>query len=181
MGEVSKNGIVAKNLLSLGFIVVSLVYMLTVFATSYFNNQKMWSFKQNDWVFEDHNGERKFHWHFLVGMIVSALGNVAGTYFVAMTFQYSVDAGVNQGVMSTLFVLSAIFCAVFAYIFLNEIMGLADYLGMIFMIGCAILLSLSQVGADPIGINSQNRISTIWPVLAGIGSSLGFGVRSILM
>jgi len=117
-------------------------------------------------------------------MILSSLGNVVGTYFVAMTFQYSEQAGVNQGVMSTLFVLSAIFCAIFAYIFLNEIMGGADYVGMLFMIACAVLLSLSQVGTDEGeitgGINKE-RISAFIPVLAATGSSLGFGVRSVLI
>ena len=185
MGEVSKRGIVAKNLLSLGFMIVSFIYMIIAFTQNYLKGIRIWSFTQNDWVFEDSSGRKKFHWTFFLGMICSSLGNVVGTYFVALTFQTSIEAGVNQGVISTLFVLSAVFCAIFAYIFLQEVMGGADYVGFTLMIGCAVLLSLSQTGEEKVEtgpiVKPDDRISAFIPVLAAIGSSLGFGIRSVLM
>lgn len=181
MGEVSKNGIVAKNLLSVGFMIVSLVYMVIAFIQNYMKGIRIWSFTDNDWYFETVSGEKKFHWMHFIGMIFSALGNVVGTYFVALTFKTSVEAGVNQGVISTLFVLSAVFCAIFAYVFLQEIMSGSDYIGMALMIGCAILLSLSQTQDYSFEIDQTQKISAIIPVLAAIGSSLGFGVRSVIM
>ena len=59
-------------------------------------------------------------------------------------------------------------------------MGGADYVGMVFMISCAILLSLSQVGGEDV-VQREGKISAFVPVLAAVGSSLGFGVRSVLM
>lgn len=181
MGEVSKNGVVAKNLLSVGFLIVSLIYMVIAFVQNYRKGIRIWSFTDNDWYFANEDGQKEFHWMHFFGMILSALGNVVGTYFVALTFQTSVEAGVNQGVISTLFVLSAVFCAIFANIFLKEVMVGADYIGMAFMIACAILLSLSHASDSVIEIHQEQRISPFIPVLAAIGSSLGFGVRSVIM
>mmetsp|Transcript_1400 Transcript_1400/g.1236 ORF Transcript_1400/g.1236 Transcript_1400/m.1236 type:complete len:374 (+) Transcript_1400:41-1162(+) len=181
MGEVSKNGIVAKNLLSLGFIIVAVIYMFVAFTQNYLKGIRIWSLTDNDWYFTNEMGETKMHWSYFFGMICSALANVVGTLFVAITFQTSIQAGVNQGVISTLFVLSAVFCAIFAYIFLKEVMGGADYVGFTLMIICAILLSLSQDSATIVEVSQSQQISTVFPVLAAIGSSLGFGIRSIFI
>lgn len=108
MGDVSRKGMVAKYLLSLGFMIVSLVYMIAVFISNYLETGICWSFTSNDWVKNEPRGTRIWFSGF-VGMICSALGNFVGTYFVALTFQTAIYAGVNQGVISTLFVLSAIF------------------------------------------------------------------------
>lgn len=181
MGEVSKKGMVAKYLLSLGFMMVAVVYMLFTFFNNYLSGKRIWSFTDNDWVRTDNNGDKYIWVAGFLGMICSALGNFVGTYFVALTFQTSLYAGVNQGVMSTLFVLSAVFSALFAYWLLREIMDNSQYFGMVLLIACAVLLSLSQESENVVEIRPEDRISPLYPVLAAIGSSFGFGVRSILM
>lgn len=155
--------------------------MIFAFILNAKNGRRVWSFTDNDWVLTDRHGNKKFWYAGFIGMIASSLGNVVGTYFVALTFQTSISAGVNQGVMSTLFVLSAVFSAIFAYLLLNEKMNVSQYVGFVLLIGCAILLSLSQASENIVDIAYQNRISPIWPVLAGVGSSLGFGIRSVIM
>ena len=171
----------AKNLLSLGFMIVAVVYMFIAFFQNYRNGIRIWSFTSNDWIYDNKYGIRVYDWGRFIGMILSALANVVGTFFVVYSFQLSIDAGINQGVISSLFVLSAVFSAIFAFIFLGETLALVDYVGMFMMIACAIILSLSQ-GTESISeIITSERISAIFPVLAGIGSALGFGIRSIFM
>ena len=114
-------------------------------------------------------------------MISSAIGNFIGTYFVTLTFQTAIFAGVNQGVVSTLFVLSAVFCAILAYFLFNEKMDVSQYFGMVLLIACAVLLSISQEEGSVQSILEEDRISGIIPVMAAIASSLGFGVRSIII
>ena len=78
-----------------------------------------------------------YDWKRFVGMILSSLGNVVGTYFVALSFQLSIDAGVNQGVISSLFVLSAVFCAVCVF--------------------CRLLVTLLQLEFCPLNPNQNQQ------------------------
>lgn len=181
MGDVSRKGMVAKYLLSVGFVIVALVYMLVAFVGNYRKGIRVWSLIDNDWIHDDANGDRRIWYAGFLAMIFSAAGNFVGTYFVALTFETSIYAGVNQGVISTLFVLSAVFCAILAYVLLKETMDISQYIGMVLMIGCAVLLSLSQESKNIVEIASSERISALIPVLAAICSSLGFGIRSIIM
>ena len=92
----------------------------------------------------------------------------------------SVKAGINQGIISSLFVLSGIFSAILAFLFLNEVMNLSQYIGMGFLIACAIVLSFSNAEDVMKEIPVEERIQSIFPVLIAIFSTTFLSGRSIL-
>ena len=204
LGDVSDKGIVGKFLMSFGFIIISVLYMLFCFISNAYNGRRVWSFVDNDVVKPNRDGTSTILYGAFLGMVCSGVFNFIGSWLVTVTFETSIYAGVNQGVMSSLFVLSALFCAIFAYILLNEKMDLSQYMGMVLMIVCAVLLSLSQdsdnipveqpmvqpvapanssvmaeLTQEQVQNTEKQTMSAIIPVIAAIGSSLGFGVRSI--
>jgi drug/metabolite transporter (DMT)-like permease len=65
-----------------------------------------------------------------------------------ISFGLALSAGVNQGVIATLFTLSAVSSALLTFIFLGEKIGLNDGIGMLFVLACAVLLSFSQDKAE---------------------------------
>jgi drug/metabolite transporter (DMT)-like permease len=50
------------------------------------------------------------------------------------TFKYALYAGVNQGIITSLFALSSVYLAIAAYVLFNEKVTKAQTVGMFFMI-----------------------------------------------
>lgn len=180
LGEVSDQGIVGKFLMSFGYICSAILYMIFAFAKNYIEGKRIWSFTDNDWIKKRPDGTYSIWYSAFFGMILWAIFNWVGSWLVMVTFQESEFAGVNQGVMSSLFVLNAVFWAIFPYVLLRESMTTSQYVGLGFMVMCAILLSFAEDEDNLKDIPVELKISPLIPVLGGIASSFGFGMRGLI-
>lgn len=111
---------------------------------------------------------------------MAGLCSFGGAVFTTLTMTYSLYSGVNQGVISTLFVLSSIIIAIMSYFILGEKMNMSHYGGMLLMIMCAIVLSFANTDEVAIGIDPKNKISPVWPVLTTLLSTILYAFRGFL-
>lgn len=81
-----------------------------------------------------------------------------------LTFSYALYSNLNQGVVSTLFAITSIYLAILFWIIYRQVMNIYDFIGMIALIVCAILLVFSD-DRSYIGIDYY---SPAWSVLFGI-------------
>jgi len=77
-------------------------------------------------------------------MVCASASSFIGTFFISLSFEYSIYAGINQGVISTLFVLESVIAAYLAFIVMKERISIQSILGMILLIICAGFLSFSS-------------------------------------
>ena len=85
-----------------------------------------------------------------------------------VSFRTALYAGINQGVISSVFIVSALSTAILAYLILKEKMNISHYIGMALLIICAILLSLVNTKKTSIQVSAEQRTSSVIPVLLAL-------------
>ena len=184
IGEVSEHGLISKWLMSFGFFILCFIYMMVVCGYQRYTKGYFFKLTKSDlWKVDesDGRGTGSFDWSRFWGLLGAALSNFFGTLFVALCFQYSLLSGVNQGVVSTLFVLSSIFCAILAYFLMNEVMSLTESFGMLLVILCGVIIAFSNEVGEVLQIDYKDQVSPMVPILMATLSSVAFGARSIFI
>lgn len=144
MGFASVSGLLSKYLMSLGFLVSCTIYLVLCLYQNMRDHGYLFSCKNSDFYQTDvDTGKKYFWWAGMFGMIGGGLCSFFGSICMGLTFEYAVRSGLNQGVTSTLFVLSSVFIAILNFLVLKETLDLAQSGGMIMLIACAIVLSYS--------------------------------------
>lgn len=63
---------------------------------------------------------------------------------ILLAFEYAYLSGVNQGVISTLFAITSIYLALIFWIFFKESMTIFDFVGMLMLVACALMIIFSK-------------------------------------
>lgn len=84
----------------------------------------------------------------VVGIIIRPCINVSFQISIIKAFQYATIAGLNAGVITSMFSTYCIFTSVFTYFIFGEKLKLKFILGIILMLSCVILISLSSFGLN---------------------------------
>ena len=102
---------------------------------------KFWNWKNSP--FRDPDTD-KFRWSPVWAVILDTIIKVSAGYFVIVSFKYAMYAGINQGVITTIFTLSAIYVALISWFMFNEKLNRFHIIGMLLLIGCTILIVFSK-------------------------------------
>ena len=102
---------------------------------------KFWNWKNSS--FRDPATDR-FRWRSVFAVILDAIIKVTAGWLVIISFKYALYAGINQGVITTIFTLSAIYVAFISWFMFNEKLNKFHIIGMLLLIGCTILIVFSK-------------------------------------
>lgn len=91
---------------------------------------------------------------------------------IIIAFRFALYGKLNQGVISSLFSITSIYLATLAWLFFNEQLRIFHFIGMLFMIACALLIVFSR-SSNALGVvevygDLVQEISPVWSVLFGI-------------
>jgi len=136
MANIAEAGILATSFLGLG----GLLSILTERTLFFFLNRSKRREKQKSRFFEEETGKLKYK------NILLLLSNIvlqfASNVLVAYSMYFGGLAGINQGIIPTLFGLSSFFSAVIFYVCFREKISIVMLFGMILLLGCVALISI---------------------------------------
>ena len=95
--------------------------------------------------------EKRFRRYHLKGVAGVFLPNLFGLVFLSLSFKYASIGGLNQGILPTFNSLAGVFCGILFYFKFNEIISVAQFIGMIVMISSVVLFGFE-------GANSKTSI-----------------------
>mmetsp|Transcript_14376 Transcript_14376/g.16066 ORF Transcript_14376/g.16066 Transcript_14376/m.16066 type:complete len:152 (-) Transcript_14376:397-852(-) len=123
----------------------------------------------------------KFRIRSVLAIIMDGVFKVSGGYLTIQTFKSSLEANINQGAITTIFSLSSILVAIGSFFIFKEKMTKYHLVGMIFLVGCALLIIMAPNEDDESsgGEEGDNPISPLWPVLFAFLTTLTFAIRAI--
>lgn len=110
IGKASSEGVYVRQFMVLGNFVISVIYMI------YWLVHKSKSIKNFlvDYKILDLEYDR-YNTHLALRVWLNAVILVAGEYLLILTFQHSLYAEINQGVISSIFILTAVNTAIFTW------------------------------------------------------------------
>lgn len=109
--------------------------------------------------------------------------NVFGSFAYVLSLLYAQYAEVNQGVITSIFSLTSFLLAVAGVCLFHEKMKSYHYAGILLLVGCAILISVSDDGSKPQTVeiygHSMNKISPVIAVLMTLLCPILFTAMSV--
>jgi len=91
-------------------------------------------------------------------------------------------AGINQGVISSIFTCSIIFTAIFFFIFYGEKLNLRHLVGIFFMTVCVVLISVGSESSTSTTTESTDTTNyLVLAVVLAIFTGLAFAINSLAM
>jgi drug/metabolite transporter (DMT)-like permease len=87
----------------------------------------------------------KVKWGNVFGMFAYSLNYIAFQFLVMTTFALCFEAGMNAGIVSSIWSISPLFAAFFDRLFFNQSLATRHYLGIICLVFSAAAISLSGV------------------------------------
>ena len=145
-----------------------------------------WTLSKNSaWWRDDTNSVR---WSSLIPLLVAALTNVSFTVCMTYAWGFSVQAGLNQGIITSLMNLLAIFDCVVFYFAFGEKVGKIHILGVALMIAGIVCIGFAvAAGDDEEGeaeveeeIDTGGRSKTLNGILAisiGMGGPISIAIQ----
>ena len=137
----------------------------------YRNNEAIWTWEES-YFRHPKGGLNKFN---ITIILLYALYNMIVGIFLVFCFKFALDADINQGILSSLFGLTAFFSAVGAYFLFNEKLKAAHIIGMSLMLVCIIGLSFGSSSKNstvqPVEEPIDDAVSTI-PTSSGSSSQI---------
>jgi drug/metabolite transporter (DMT)-like permease len=169
MGSTSYAGFVSQEIISVGTLIVGLMYFAFMLLQSKHKNGYYWKWKKSYYYNPHTNG---VNW-----LVIGIASFLALVFFftgilILLTFEFALYGDLNQGIVSTLFSITSIYLAILFWVVYKQKMNLCDFAGMILLIVSAIMMVFSKGDSaqDEIIGNgaSQYSISPAWSVLFAI-------------
>ncbi|CAI2373540.1 unnamed protein product [Moneuplotes crassus] len=172
VGKASTEGFHARSMISIGNLIAGIGYFSVKTAYQRLNGEG-----QEDDVIEIR--EYRTHKGLKIAIIfVDALVSIGGGFLVVLTFEYAFYAGINQGIISTLFSFTSVFLSIFGWLLFDERINSVQIIGMISMTTSAILYGFSGSGHTQ---SNGSAVSSILPILFGLISTIYFTGRSLAL
>mmetsp|Transcript_16569 Transcript_16569/g.14467 ORF Transcript_16569/g.14467 Transcript_16569/m.14467 type:complete len:235 (+) Transcript_16569:28-732(+) len=162
VGKVSTGGFHARTIISIGNLIAGLCYFLgkTIFL-KYFNTQPTQP--------ENSIGMTSKHKLFTFSMIlIDAVLSIGGGFLVVLTFEYSFYAGINQGIISTLFSFTSVFLSIFGWLIFKEKINTIQIGGIFLLTLSAIIYGFSGGRNGNSQTGNELEIKPILPILLAL-------------
>ncbi|CAI2371812.1 unnamed protein product [Moneuplotes crassus] len=124
--------------------------------------------KKQIWTWEDSNFRNNqtggFHWKNLAGILIYCLVVILTALCINLTFRFALYADINQGILTSIFGVSALISAVLAYFLFGDKLKNYHIFGMIMIMFCVIGFAFGQTSKIHHKTNSEN--ATFYSILS---------------
>lgn len=110
-------GVLAREATEGGTLIYFIVFYTVGFVKAKYNNKTFWRWKDSNFRNPRTNG---FHWLNFIGLCVYSINTILAGFAVVFTFKFAMLADMNQGILTTLFGLAAIFSSIIAYFIFGD-------------------------------------------------------------
>ena len=167
-----------KFLVSFGNAIFAFVLMVGLLVHSRVRNGHFVSLRNN--LFFDQNGALR--WRNVWLILITTGFNSIGTIFFVLAFELALYSGLNQGVINALFTLNALILALFSCAIFNERLSPLQIVSVFIMTLSPVLLSMANLEEGWMtDVDPETYISPAFTVLAGMGTVVFYGLRSIMI
>jgi len=126
---------------------------------------KFVNFKKSNWF----TTLGRFKRRNLIPLAGNFIPNLLGLVFISMGFKFAALGDLNQGILPTLTSLAGVYCSILFYFKFNEIISLAQFVGMFLMIVSVVFLGLegasvgsnsgeTQLNLDVSGVEDSSKL-----------------------
>ena len=159
IGPTATYGIKSRLLLTLGssiFIVIYWIIKLIVrrVVRGYFYSWETSNFRDTD---------GSVWWSSVFWAFGFAIVQFLNGYTFILALRMALYARINQGVITALFSLNSVFSAFISYFRFNEKLRVYYWIGMIFIIGCGVLISFTNTTPPE---DEENQLPYVTPIIA---------------
>jgi drug/metabolite transporter (DMT)-like permease len=98
-----------------------------------------------------------------------------------LTFEYSLYAGINQGIISTMFAFNSVFLSIFGWLIFKEKANNIQITGMIMLVSSAVLYGVSGGKSTDISDESENHVAAYVPILLALACTFYLMIRSLAL
>lgn len=178
VGEHAYQGFYARELTWFGNLFTSIFYM--GFRIAYIKYTRGYYFKWNESPFRDIKTDG-INWLAVWWQILDSVVYLFGGHLMILSFEHALYAGLNQGILTSLFSFTPILMAVAGFMIFREKLNIYHYSGITMMIVWIILMSFSNYTEKKVVIKVGNRYmlkdSPLWPIIFSILSCFYFMIR----
>uniref|UniRef100_A0A7S3J7A7 EamA domain-containing protein n=1 Tax=Euplotes harpa TaxID=151035 RepID=A0A7S3J7A7_9SPIT len=139
--KISHFGFYTRELILFGGLFQSIAFLIGRFIYIKSQTGHFWSWENSP--FRDPKTDT-FRWKAVFAVFLDAFIKVTAGWMVIISFKYALYAGINQGAITTIFALSAIYVAIISWFVFGEVLNRFHILGMILLVGCTILIVFSK-------------------------------------
>lgn len=139
------------------------------------------------WVWEDSAFRKEetngINWWTVFFVVLSAAQSIVSRFLAILSFKYAILAGINQGLMTSLYSLSAIFLAIAARFLFNERMKPQLVVGMILLFLGVVLIGFSsnEAGSELTVLGeTTTKVSSITAVAIGVLCPISFACAALI-
>jgi multidrug transporter EmrE-like cation transporter len=161
--ELSKEGIYGYLFFCYGTLFASLTFFMH---KKYFHKKdRDRAFKRSDLYFID-SDTGDYKWNVIWGLTIYSIIYLLGNILTILSFSFSINSHVNQGIIVSIYSMVPIWAAAVAYKLYSERLELNHWIGMLLLILCMTTISMSN-GSNITTINDSEVLNfdTLWDKL----------------
>lgn len=173
-------GFYTRELILLGGFIQSFVFLIGRFLYIKKTTGHWWKWENSSFR---HPRTGKFRFSAAWAVVMDATIKVLAGWLVIICFKYALYAGLNQGVITTIFTLSGIYVAIISWFMFNEKLDKFHITGMLLLISCTVLIVLSKPTSHQEKLEVYDtevtEVSNLWPVGFALITTFIYSFRTI--
>ena len=170
--SISTSGFYARTMISIGNLIAGICYFWGKMVINKLMNPQ---WRQPEYISEITNKQKFFTF---CTIFVDAVLSIGGGFLVVLTFEYAYMAGINQGIITTLFSFTSVFLSLFGWMIFKEKINSFQIGGMLLLTTSAILYGFSGSSSQD---NINEGIKPIIPIIFALLSTTYFMLRSLAL
>ena len=174
LGMISEDAVAASYIFSIGAIAFAIIFRAGEAAYNRYTKGTYFVWDNSNFYEGIH-----FNWMNLLGLILRATVNITYQLAVLFALMYASRAGLNQGVVSSIFSLYCVYTSIIFYFLFHERLTRKLVLGIFLMISCVFFIAISHyVQSDSIesqddhSFRSAIGLSCLIPLIIAIFMSI---------
>jgi drug/metabolite transporter (DMT)-like permease len=178
--KISHFGFYTRELILFGGFFQALIFLIGRFFYIKHTTGHFWNWENSG--FRDPRTDT-FRWKAVWAVLLDVVIKVVAGWLVIISFKYALYAGINQGVITTVFTLSSIYVAIMSWFLFDEKLNRFHIVGMLLLIACTILIVFSKTdnkkGKLKIYDQEVTEVAAYVPVGFALITTLIYSFRTI--
>jgi len=163
LGLESGPGMVAKFVLSIGFLSFSVAYIIYSFFR-YRIKHGEWPWF-NDTTIADPE-TRRWRWGVFFTIIFTGILHFFAYFFLVFAYKHAPSAGLNQGIATSVSAFGSIFLALGAFLFYKKRITATEFVSLLVIIGGVVIIVLSKEGVEFVKLDEKPGATVAYVILA---------------